>query len=150
MNRLEKIQMAIDKGITCDPETGKVFGVKGKEITYEDAYGYVMIRFMFKRKGYSLKAHQFIWYCVNQEIVEEIDHIDRKRNNNSIYNLRACNRKLNAKNINCKGFHFCNRLKKYVSKITIDGKSNYLGSYKSKEEARQAYLQAKKKYFPNL
>jgi hypothetical protein len=35
MTRLEKIQLAIEKGFTYDEVTGKIYGIYGKEITHE-------------------------------------------------------------------------------------------------------------------
>ena len=148
MDRIDKIKLAIKKGITCNPETGKVYGVRGKEITYTDKDGYIIIRIMYKQKQFSIKSHQFVWYYVNKTIVNEIDHINRLRDDNRIINLRGSNRFNNMQNTNAKGYYFCNRQKKYVAKITKNRKNTYLGSYLTEEEARQAYIKAKKHHFP--
>jgi signal peptidase I len=147
MNREDKIKLAIEKGITCDLETGKVYGVKGGEVTYKDKHGYIIIRITHKSKQYSIKSHHFVWYCAYNKIVDEMDHKNGQESDNRLSNLRPSNRFLNNHNKkSSNGFHFCNRLKKYVSKICIKGKSIYLGSYHNEKDARQAYLNAKDKY----
>jgi len=147
MTRLERIQIAIEKGITCNPETGEVFGVKGGVLKRIGPTGYYIASFRYDKKLYQIKSHQFIWYWVNKEIVEQIDHIDGNRLNNSISNLRAVNNQQNHFNMTkAKGYSYCNKRRKYQSSIFKSGKRIYLGSFDNEQEARQAYLEAKKIY----
>lgn len=147
MTRLEKIQIAIEKGITCNPETGEVFGVKGKVLKTIGPTGYYTTTFKYNKKQYFIKSHQFIWYYVNKEIVEQIDHIDGNPLNNSISNLRAVNNQQNHFNhTKAKGYTYCNKRRKYQSSIFKDGKKIHLGSFELEEDARNAYLEAKKIY----
>ena len=144
MTRLEKIQIAIEKGITCNPETGEVFGVKGKVIK-RTSRGYYTITFIYNGKIYQLSAHQFIWYWVNKEIVEQIDHIDGNPLNNSISNLRAVDHQQNNFNrTKAKGFY--RKSRKYISQIKLNGKRIHLGVFDNETDARNAYLEAKKIY----
>ena len=69
MTRIEKIEMAIEKGITCDPITGKVYGIRGKEIT-KKLNGYIDIVMRSGTKIYRLSAHQLIYYVVHKKIVD--------------------------------------------------------------------------------
>jgi len=61
MTRLEKIKLAIDKGITYDEITGKIYGVKGNEIKSKSK-GYIVISLLLDNKHYHLRAHQFAYY----------------------------------------------------------------------------------------
>ena len=56
MNELEKCQMAIKKGITYNPETGKIYGVRGNEMINLNTNGYNRINMMFNCKKISIKS----------------------------------------------------------------------------------------------
>ena len=74
-----------------------------------------------------------------------IDHIDRNRKNNNWLNLRIVTPQQNQFNYsNVKGYRF--HKKRYEARIQVNGKGIYLGRYKKEEDARQAYLDAKKIY----
>jgi|LakMenEpi03Aug12_release.lakeMendotaPanAssembly.Ray.scaffolds.fasta_scaffold1303928_1 hypothetical protein len=76
-----------------------------------------------------------------------IDHIDGNPSNNAVNNLRITNNSGNQHNRkNAKGFHFNKRDKKYQAQIMINNKHIHLGSYETEEEAKQAYLEGKRKY----
>ena len=143
MNREDKIKMAIEKGITCDPITGKVYGVTGKELSAK-LNGYTMIVMKEDNKRVPLYAHQFVYYCAHKKIVAQIDHINRDRSDNRIENLRETNYDDNAKNKVGKGY--CYRNGKYEAGIRTDKVTKYLGSFNTEQEAHQAYLDAKKIY----
>ena len=151
MTRLEKIQLAIKKGITCNPETGKVYGVRGKEIISRKAgkKGYLLICVYHQKKRYFIKSHQFIYYWVNKEVVDYIDHINRNPADNKIDNLRKVNQSENLSNTDANGFHIT-KSGKYLVRVMKDYKSIRIGLYSTLEEARLAYLKAKKEYFPNI
>lgn len=147
MTRLERIQLLLDRGYTCDLETGKVFGINGKEINNIMNIGYNQLQLYVGNKRYSVYAHHFIWYCKYGEIVDLIDHIDENRSNNRIDNLRKSNHSKNKMNMKkVKGYTFNNKINKYVAQISVNGKQIYLGLFDSKEEARKNYLEAKKIY----
>lgn len=148
MTRLEKIKLAIEKGYTYNPETGVVKGPI-KEINYKQ-YGYNTISFRHEGKSYKLTCHQFAWYYVYGEIVEQLDHINRDKGDNRISNLRPTNHFENALNTDkqdiCKGFYFDKRTSRYNAKIRYKMKSIHLGCFTTEEEAHQAYLDGKKIY----
>jgi hypothetical protein len=145
MNREEKILMAIEKGYTCNPETGEVFGIRGKVIKTKSIY--TQISLYCNNKIYRLYAHQFIWYDVHKQVVEQIDHLNGKKHDNRIENLRSVTNQQNQWNkINAKGYYYNKRDKVWQSQIKRDGKTKNLGSFDTEEEARQAYLEAKKIY----
>jgi len=70
-----------------------------------------------------------------------IDHVNRDRLDNRVSNLRLVTNQENAFNRGAKGY-YKNR-NKYVAKIIVNGKHIYLGSFETKEEASNAYQQAK-------
>ena len=71
-----------------------------------------------------------------------IDHIDRNRKNNDWLNLRIVTKQQNAFNRNNKGFWKSGN--GYKAIICLKGKGIYNGYYKKEEDARQAYIDAKK------
>jgi hypothetical protein len=141
MNRLEKIELAIKKGITCNPETGEVFGVKGNVIT-RCSNGYIDINLTTT----TLKAHQFIWYWVNKQVVDEIDHIDNDKTNNKIENLRSVTHTQNMWNRSDEGIHFNKTNNKFRALISLNKNRKHLGYFDTEFEAREAYQNAKKQY----
>lgn len=100
-------------------------------------------------------VHRLIWFLNYGYFPEQIDHINGNRLDNRLSNLRESNDKLNQENIrsaqsnNKSGFlGVFNRLYKgkqrYVSKIMINGKSKWIGSFDTPEEAHAAYLEKKR------
>ena len=143
MTRLEKIQLCIEKGITCDVEIGKVYGVRGNELISKQHTGYKSIQ-IGKNK---LLQHQFIYYMATGEIVEQIDHINGNRADNRITNLRSVSKQQNQHNhTKAKGYNWDNKKNKWRSQITLNKKSIYLGLFDTETEAHNAYLEAKKIY----
>ena len=146
MTREEKIKMAIEKGITCDINTGKVYGVRGKEFTGRNK-GYIYINMKNDKKTYTIKAHQFIFYKKYSKIVEQIDHINGIRDDNRIENLREVTNQQNHFNqTTARGYGWDKKRKKWRAYICIDDTYLHLGYFVEEEDARQAYLDAKKIY----
>lgn len=145
--RLERIRMAIDKGITGNIETGEVFGIRGKLINGKDIGGYIYIGFNHNGKTIGLRAHQFIYYLAHGTVVYSIDHINGNRTDNRIGNLRSVTPQENQWNhTKAKGYYWLEKLKKWVAIITVNYKQVHLGHFKEEDDARQAYLDAKEKY----
>jgi hypothetical protein len=147
MTRQEKCELAIERGYTYNSETGLVYSRLNKLVKTINRYGYNMIGLRYNYKTYNLCAHQFAWYWVNKECVEEIDHINGIRDDNRICNLRSVTRNQNLWNrLNTKGYYWNKRHKKFQAKITINMKNISLGYFDNEEEARNAYLKGKEKY----
>lgn len=145
MTKEEKFILAIMKGIIYEPYTGKIFGIRGKEITKKDKGGYIIFTITINNKTYDIKAHQFAYYWVYQRCVKEIDHINRIRNDNRIVNLRSSTRQTNSFNTDAKGYYYNKAAKKWYAQIKLDYQVRYLGSFDTELEARQTYLNAKDK-----
>jgi len=75
---------------------------------------------------------------------EMLDHINRDRSDNRICNLRISDYKKNGYNRDAKGYNY--DYNKWRARIKVDGKNIPLGRFDTEIEAKNAYLEAKKKY----
>jgi len=116
----------------------------------EKRIGYVTIGI----NGKVYKAHRLAWFYVHGVWPTGlIDHINCKKADNRIANLRNVTAEGNSQNIkkpnkrNKSGFMgviwFQN---KWRASMSVNGKSKWLGDYLTPEEAHQAYLAGKRKY----
>ncbi len=121
------------------------------ENTGNNIKGYNLIKINEK----TIRRHRLIAYCFlglddivgRLDKTNVIDHIDGNKLNNCVSNLRITNSSGNGQNRpNTKGYTFHKRDKKYQAEIKINKKSIHLGYYETEEEARQAYLEGKRKY----
>lgn len=135
--------MAIDKGYTCNPETGEVFGPRKNVLNSKSSTGYMSMSIYYNGKDYYLKSHQFIYYYIHRKCVDIIDHIDRDKLNNRIYNLKEATHTQNVRNQIGLGYTFDKSRNKWKSQIRISGKTKTIGRYDTEQEAHQAYLNAK-------
>lgn len=148
MTRLEKFIYAKDTaGWTCSKD-GLVYNKNGKKIGSINGQGYLKSTICLNKTNfYSIKLHQFIFWYFTSQIVPTLDHIDGDKLNNCIDNLRAVSIQQNSFNQKrAKGFCWHKRDRMFVSTIKLSGKTINLGMFHTKEEARQAYLEAKKIY----
>jgi len=104
------------------------------------------------RKGEFLKQktifmHRVVAERAGIDISNMIDHIDRDGLNNQRENLRAATHKTNGENRNAKGYYWNKQNKKWKATITHNQKSIHLGLFGTEEEAKQARLEAERKYF---
>ena len=147
MTKEEKCKLAIERGYTYNPKTGKVYSRFCREITNEGARGYITFNLYFNNKYYSLKGHWFAWYCVYNECVENLDHINGIKHDNRILNLRSVTHQQNHFNrTTAKGYSWNKKANKWQSDICVNKKNIYLGLFNTEQEARNAYLAAKEKY----
>ena len=87
------------------------------------------------------------WDLADGSSDNQIDHICGARPlDNRIENLRVLNgHKNTCNNLHwVKGYSYDKRCNKYGAVITINGKQIYLGYHDTPEEAREAYVNAKK------
>ena len=144
MTRLEKCEIIKSKGFTYDFETGEIHNRHGKLITKKSTTGYIVINGNTNFKG-ELYGHHFGWYMFYGNLdFDLIDHINRNRTDNRISNLRSVTYQQNRFNTQAKGY--CFKSNKWVASIGLNGMDIYLGRFQSKEEAKKAYMDAKKIY----
>ena len=113
-----------------------------KEAGYIERDGYR--RIMLNRKH--IPSHRIIYSMFHGDIADSlhIDHINGKRSDNRIENIRVVTIQENHFNrTSAKGYCFMKDRNKYKANIKIDGKSKHLGNFDTPEEARSAYLKAK-------
>jgi len=146
MNIEEKCKILIDKGFSYDPNNGKVFNKKGKEIIRKSKYGYIVINGSTHFKG-GLFAHHFGWYWIYKNInFNQLDHINRIRTDNRICNLHNVTNQQNSWNTEAKGYFYYKNINKWKAYITLNYKQIHLGYFKTEKEAKTAYKIAKEKY----
>ncbi len=123
-------------------EVGRVAGHLNKR------WRYIEVRI----DGLSYRAHRLAWMLMTGEPwPEQIDHINLNPSDNRWCNLRKATRSQNGANRKCyarsgrKGVTACG--KKWVAYLTVDRKQQYLGIFKSPEEAHAAYSAAAKNIF---
>ena len=117
---------------------------------------YKCIKFNVDGKQFGMLLHRVVYFAHNQDwniydgsTNNSIDHINHEAGvplDNSITNLRVVNNQQNQFNTNAKGYSFNKNRNKYEAKIRINGKLIHLGYYDTTDEARNAYLDAKKIY----
>lgn len=104
-----------------------------------------------------LYCHHVVWFLVNNAWPKhELDHKNLDGCDNRIDNLREATRLQNARNVISKKRTAKGRLKgafthpdfgnRWHAQIVVDRKQIYLGSFKSEQEAHDAYCRASQKY----
>ncbi len=149
MTLKEKLDIAIERGYTYNPETGEIFGIKGKLIKTRHTNGYIFPAIYIDGKQYRFLGHIFAWYYTYDELPpDKIDHNDTIADNNRINNLRIVTHQENMFNRNAKGYYWDKDRQKWRAQIRINGKDIHLGLFEKDNEdvAHQAYLDAKLKY----
>lgn len=125
----------------------------GKVAGTENWIGYVHIT--LRRKKYL--AHRLAWLYMHGNWPQyQLDHVNRIRSDNRIDNLRECSNSENHQNSgiysnNMSGYPgvFWNKkASKWAAQIMSNGDRKFLGYFSCAESARDAYLDAKKKFHP--
>lgn len=119
-----------------------------------DGKGYLKISLTKNLTQKTKKIHQLVAISfLNHKpngINIVVDHIDNNKLNNNVNNLQLITSRLNSskdkKNYTSKytGVFWCKNNHKWVSRIYINGKRKYLGSYKNEIEASNSYQKALK------
>ena len=121
------------------------------ENTNNNGRGYNIITI----NGKKIRRHRLLAYCflglddiVGKSGADDcIDHINGTRLDNRIANLRITTHQGNHHNhTKAKGYCWNKQNKKYEARIGLNYKNINLGYYDTEEEAKQAYLEGKKKY----
>ena len=132
-------------------ETGKFWKAfangKIKKYKANSTDGYILIRF----NGRLELGHRIAWKLVyGVWPKDQVDHINRVKDDNRISNLREATNQENQRNKDSKGYYFYKQnadhgRKPWLAKIGHNKKTYYLGCFWTEEEARQAYLDARKR-----
>lgn len=144
----------IKEYFSYSPETGQVFWKKrpsnrvliGAEVGNHNDQGYKICRF----KGKALRVHHIVWALNTEELPKRfIDHINGKRDDNRIENLRIVSNSENLQNMKqARGYTYHKKLNKWMAKLSVNKEHKYLGVFETEKEAHEAYLSAKRKYHP--
>jgi hypothetical protein len=138
-------QEELKSQLTYDPETG-LFSWKRPLDFHHRAVaggykeGYILIRVF----GGRYSAHRLAWlYMTGKFPIHQIDHIDGDKSNNKFSNLRDVSTRTNqaaGKRKSRWGTGVSYRsFDKFVARIKLDGRTIYIGSYLTKQEASDAY-----------
>lgn len=142
-------------GIYKISANGKVLSLKRptpverKILTNKNGYLYVVLT----KDGITKLEliHRLLYKTFVEDIPDDlvIDHIDRNPKNNNIKNLRLVTKSVNSQNsskvINAKGAFYDKRKNVWYSAISVNGKRMYLGTFRTEEDASNAYRIAKEK-----
>jgi len=136
-------------GIVCkiDKRLKRWMIVKSKP--RKDGYCVIGLRDMkgmtrtFKKNRVVYKAFNQEWN-INNSHNNQIDHINQRRNDNRISNLRNVDNSGNGHNtIKTMGYSYDRDVEQYRAYIMINKKLKYLGYFNNEVEARNKYLRAK-------
>ena len=142
MNRQHVVEL-----LHYDPETGIFLRrartsnrIKiGDKAGSKDKAGYLCIRL----NGITYKAHRLAWlYVYGEWPRKEIDHINGRRDDNRIANLRDVSKSVNQQN---RGYvrGYSRDRNRWKAQIRCDGKWMHLGCFGTEAEAHAAYYRAK-------
>lgn len=115
--------------------------------------GYIHILINYKK----YLAHRLAWLYVTGEMpVDQLDHINRIRNDNRICNLRACTRAENMRNMSvlkmsdiegATGVSWHTQRNKFRAYIYENKKQIHLGYFADKNDAIKAHKKAVNKHY---
>lgn len=139
-----------------EPETGDFYRlVRGGKFLPGTKAGYLCVIHGYMKVGIDgrhFNAHRLAWLYVHGEWPKHsVDHINQDKADNRICNLRDVPMRENLRNqskahrhsktgvigVSIKGGRF-------RAQITVDGRKQYVGSFKTAEEAHAAYMAAKR------
>ena len=111
--------------------------------------GYLQVSLYKNGKRKVQYIHQLVAreWMLNPEGKRCVDHIDGNRTHNHFENLRWASSSENSRNMKkhtdgssvYKGVCYCNKSKKWKSRIRVDGKEKHLGYFTDEREAAKAY-----------
>lgn len=136
-----------------DIETNEIWAIDGRskkwvvKTLWEKSTGYVELDISDKTYKHHRVIYKFYnptWDIDDGSQDNSIDHINGTKNDNQIVNLRNVTNQQNQFNTNACGCIWVECMKKWRARIRVSGKLIHLGYFDLKEDARNAYLEAKK------
>ena len=144
---------AMDKFL-YNADTGNFYHSDGKLAGYKNkSSGYWLLSIRDNGKRKILYGHRLAFLIYFGYLPDEVDHINRCRDDNKIKNLRAATRFQNSCNTSrvnkygCVGVSWNKGKSKYDSRIQINGKNTFLGRFKDLDEAIKCRKDAEVKYY---
>ena len=118
---------------------------------YKDKAGYIVTNVYQNKSKKNLRMHN----VVLNEFIKEVDHINRKKNDNRKSNLRSCTHQENTINVARKrnntsgvvGVNYRKDRGKWRAEIQVNNKYIYLGMFSNFKDAVNARKEAERKYF---
>jgi len=113
--------------------------------------GYITIK--INKKAY--QAHRLVWlYTYGDWPIDQIDHINKVKNDNRLINLRQVNNSENQQNVGLrrdntsghKGVSWNKKLGKWHLQLQVNKKKIYLGLYDNIDEAVKIYKESEITY----
>ena len=118
---------------------------------YKDKSGYIVTNVYQEKIKKNLRMHNLVL----NEFIKEVDHINRKKNDNGKNNLRTCTHQENTINVGKKrnntsgvvGVNYRKDRNKWRAEINVNNKCIYLGMFDDFNKAVKARKEAEEKYF---
>jgi hypothetical protein len=141
-------QEELNNTYVYDPESGKLYwrsrlnadGRGGELKLSATGPGYTQLY----HKGKQYISHKIIWIMMTGTGPKgHIDHLNGKRADNEWKNLRDVTVSENCHNRLGRGTSFHNRIGKWYTSLTVNGKRKHLGYFNTESEAHAAYCAAK-------
>lgn len=124
-----------------------------KSVKFSNNNGYKRCCITLNRIPVKLLEHRIVWYANHQDwdifntsADNVIDHINRKKSDNRIENLKKTTQQENCFNTDSKGYSWHKGSGKWQGQITVNGNLKPLGYFDTEEDAHNAYLKAKEEY----
>ena len=136
-------------------QSGEIWGIDGRTKKWKVKSPYKNGDYLKINVGNKVYQHHRViykfynpdWNIDDGSNDNSIDHKNGNTTDNQITNLRNVTNQQNCCNrTRAKGYHWDKTKKKWKGQIRLNGKLIYLGYYDLKEDAHNAYLEAKKIY----
>jgi hypothetical protein len=144
------MEQLIEDKLTYNPDTGLfkwLNNYRKKKGWFAGTFksGYLVIAINSKR----YLTHRLAWYLMYGSFPKNvIDHKNGIKTDNRLSNLRDITPKQNSQNCKGRGTSFNKKHQKWEARLSVDYKDLFLGFFETEEEARQAYVKAKRQHHP--
>lgn len=141
---------AIAKDFTYDAESGHLCHLDGRRASIPSVDGYRYLSYRCTR----FLEHRVIWFIAYGYLPQQVDHVNLRRSDNRLSNLREATLAENCRNKNAqsnnalglKGVSFHKSMGRYCARISINNRRILLGYFTTAAEASNAYQHAAKEH----